>query len=221
LIQVNLMGVVNGSKAALPFMKSQQKGTIINVSSALGERAVPLLGAYSAAKHAVKGFTEAMRLEQQRNKTGVNVVLVLPSSINTPFFNHARSKMGYKPHPIPPVYKPEVVADAMFYAAHHPMRRVYAGGGGKLFALIEYLNPGLLDWYMLQNDYIYRQQLSEEVEDGLDNLFAPMNGRGRIEGDFGSIARPSLYTRLVSMNPLSRVLMFAPVVIGALLLRRR
>jgi short-subunit dehydrogenase len=226
IIQVNLMGVVNGSRAALPYMKSQRKGTIINISSVLGERAVALQAAYTASKHAVKGFTEALRLEQHRNKTGVEVVLVLPSSINTPFFNHARSKMGYKPQPIPPVYPPEMVADAIVYASKHPENRVYAGGMGKFLAMVEYLNPKLVDWFMLQNDFIYQQQLSEEVEDGLDNLYSPMYGQGRIEGDFGSMTKPtSLYTRLVSMNPipLSRLLMAAPLLLGvvSLLTRRR
>jgi short-subunit dehydrogenase len=221
VMQVNLMGVVNGSKAALPYMKSQQNGTIINVSSGLGERGIALLSAYCAAKHAVKGFTESLRMEQQRNKTGVNVTLVLPASINTPFFNHARSKMGYKPKPIPPVYSPEMVADSIVYASHHPQRRIYAGGMSKFLALVEYLNPNLLDWFLLQGDFIYQQQLSDEVEDGLDNLYAPMNGIGRIEGDFGNQTKPSLYTRLVTMNPLSRLLMFTPFVVGALLLRNR
>lgn len=225
IVQVNLMGVVNGSKAALPYMKSQQKGTIINISSGLGERGVALQSAYSATKHAVKGFTESMRMEQQRNKTGVQVTTVLPASINTPFFNHARSKMGYKPQPIPPVYPPEMVAEALFYASHHPQRRVYAGGMSKFLAVMEYLNPALVDWFLLQNDFIYQQQLSSEMEDGLDNMYSPMYGIGRVEGDFAKMTKPtSLYTSLIGMNPFSRILMFAPVIVGAasaLLLRKR
>jgi NAD(P)-dependent dehydrogenase (short-subunit alcohol dehydrogenase family) len=112
VIEVNLLGEIHGMKAALPHLR-RTGGTIINVSSTLGKRAVALQAAYCAAKHGVVAFGEALRLELRHAKVPVAVVDVLPSSINTPLFEHARSKLGVVPQPIPPVYEPRVVADAI------------------------------------------------------------------------------------------------------------
>src|SRR6478735_4993432 len=92
IMRVNLLGQIYGMKAALPHLKRQHAGTIINVASALAERSVPLQATYCATKHGIKGFTEALRLELKNEQSGIAVVLVLPSSINTPLFEHARSK---------------------------------------------------------------------------------------------------------------------------------
>jgi NAD(P)-dependent dehydrogenase (short-subunit alcohol dehydrogenase family) len=110
VIEVNLLGEIYGMKAALPHLR-RSGGTIINVSSTLGKRAVALQAAYCAAKHGVVAFGEALRLELRHAKVPVAVVDVLPSSINTPLFEHARSKLGVMPQPIPPIYEPRVVAD--------------------------------------------------------------------------------------------------------------
>ena len=111
VIQVILMGQIYGMKTALPIMKRQNSGTIINVALALAKRSVPLQSAYCAAKHGIKGFTESLRLELEHEKSGIQVTLIMPSSRNTPLFNHARSKMSVKPQPIPPIYEPRVVAE--------------------------------------------------------------------------------------------------------------
>ena len=132
VVQVNLMGSIYGIKAVLPHLRRQGGGTIVTVGSALGERAVPLQAPYVAAKHGLKGFTESLRMELEREGANVNVTLIEPSSINTPFFRHARSKLGVKPRPMPPVYQPEVVAEAILAAAEHPRRDVVVGEAGKL-----------------------------------------------------------------------------------------
>src|SRR5918995_5287329 len=146
VIEVNLLGEIYGMKAALPRLR-RTGGTIINVSSTLGKRAVALQAAYCAAKHGVVAFGEALRLELRHAKVPVAVVDVLPSSINTPLFEHARSKLGVLPQPIPPVYEPRVVAEAIVGAAQQPVREVFAGFAGTLLAGAQRISPDLVDWY--------------------------------------------------------------------------
>ncbi|HEX2193875.1 MAG TPA: SDR family oxidoreductase, partial [Candidatus Limnocylindria bacterium] len=126
VVQVNLLGVMYGSKVAVQHMRGRGGGTIVNVGSALSERAVPLQSAYVATKHGIQGFSEALRLELAHQQAGIDVVLILPSSINTPLFTLARSKLGVQPAPIPPVYEPSVVAEAICHAAEHGGRRLHA-----------------------------------------------------------------------------------------------
>jgi short-subunit dehydrogenase len=202
VIQVNLLGEIYGMKAALPYLKRQGHGTIINVASALAERAVPLQAAYCASKHGIKGFTEALRLELAREQSGITVTLIEPSSINTPLFTHARSKMGVAPMPIPPIYEPRVVAEAILFAAEHSRRTIVAGGAGKLITVMQRISPVLLDRYMLQGDRMVKAQKTDRPDDGRDNLDAPMPGNGRTTGDFGEQAKAvSPYTRSLEQYP--------------------
>jgi NAD(P)-dependent dehydrogenase (short-subunit alcohol dehydrogenase family) len=140
-IQVILMSQIYGMKAALPHLKRQGQGTIINNASGLAKRSVPLQGAYCAAKHGIKGFTDTLRMELEHERSGVNVTLLMPSSINTPLFDHARSKLGVEPMPIPPVYEPRVVAEAILFAAEHPRRDIVVGGAGKMLDVMERISP--------------------------------------------------------------------------------
>ena len=199
---VNYLGQVHGVKAALPHLRAAGGGTIINVGSALSERAVPLQAAYCAAKHAIKGFTEALRVEMQREGSGIDVVLIEPSSMNTPLFDHARSKMGVRPVPIPPIYEPRVTAKAIVHAAEHPVPVIATGGASKLFTLVERLNPQLLDWWQLRGDRGARDQLSQEPDDGQDNLEQPMEDGGAVTGRFGRQSKASsIYTELFELHP--------------------
>jgi NAD(P)-dependent dehydrogenase (short-subunit alcohol dehydrogenase family) len=145
VLQVNLMGQVHGVKAALPIMRAQGAGTIIAISSALGARSVPLQVPYCASKRAVIGLMEGLRMEERRAGTGVVVTTVVPSSINTPLFDHAPSTMGVRPAPIPPVYDPAAVADAIVFAATHPRRDLYVGAAAAVLDLLERLSPSLAD----------------------------------------------------------------------------
>lgn len=218
IIRTDLIGTIYGCKAALPHLRRAGGGTIINVGSGFSDRAVPLQSVYCAAKHGVKGFTEALRLEMMRENTGIHVTLVLPSPVNTPLFEHARSKVGVKPKPIGPVYEPEVVADAILLAAEHPRRDVYAGGTAKLLSVLESISPGLLDWLMVHNDWGARQQLTDEPDDGRDNLFQPMpNGREGGQGGDGRRHRArsfSVYTRVVERHPLASRLLLGAMALG-------
>jgi short-subunit dehydrogenase len=210
-----LTSQIYGAKAVLPYLKRQHEGTIINVSSITGIRAVPLLSVYSAAKHGINGFTEALRLELKHQKTGINVTLIMPSSINTPFFNHARSKMGLQPKPIPPVYEPELVADAIVFAAEHPRRDIIIGEAGKFYSIMQKISPTLVDFYMLQNGRMFKQQKAQIPDDGVDNLFEPMQGSDTIKGDYSKQATSiSPYTRHLEFHPNRKRVLWAAMLTG-------
>ena len=220
ILQVNVMGVVHGVKAALPYLARHGDGGIINVASVASVRALPYASAYSASKHAVKGFTEALRLELGRDHPGIGVTLILPGSINTPIFNNARGKLGVQPRPLPPVYDPSIVADAILFAAEHPRKEIFVGGTPKMMAELERLSPAFMDWYMGMGDRAFKQQETDRPDDGRDNLFAPTPGPGSVRGPWGDEAyQSSPYTKYVEPHPtLKRGLMAAAVVGGIALL---
>jgi NAD(P)-dependent dehydrogenase (short-subunit alcohol dehydrogenase family) len=200
--EVNYLGQVHGVKAALPHLRAAGGGTIINVGSALSERAVPMQAAYCAAKHAIKGFTEALRVEMEREGAGIEVVLVEPSSMNTPLFDHARSKMGVRPVPIPPIYEPRVTATAILHAAQQPVPIIATGGASKLFSVVERVSPGLLDWWQLRGDSGVRDQQGDDPDDGQDNLERPMSTGGSVTGRFGKRSKASsMYTEIFELHP--------------------
>lgn len=201
VLHVNLFGQIYGMKAALAHLR-QTGGTLINVTSVLGKRAAPLQAAYSAAKHGVIAFSEAMRLELRHGKVPVDVVDVRPSGINTPLFEHARSKIGVQPQPIPPVYEPRTVARAIVAAADNPVRDVVVGAAGRLLEVGQRISPALVDWYTLGPGHLFEAQYTSTPDNGQDNLFAPMAGTGRVAGLFGRRSKStSLYTMLFGGHP--------------------
>jgi short-subunit dehydrogenase len=222
LVRVNLLGVMYGSKVALNHMKPRGEGTIINVGSALSERAIPLQSAYVATKHAIQGFSEALRLELMHEGAGIEVVVILPSSTNTPLFNFARSKLGVLPMPVPPVYEPRVVAQAICHAAEHGGREIVVGGWGKLLVLAQRLSPSLLDRYMLQGGRSFDQQKTDMPDDRRDNLFEPSTGPGSTTGDFGRGSKStSLYTSTLELHPDRKRAAVAALLLGFLAFVRR
>ncbi|MDX1994080.1 MAG: SDR family oxidoreductase [bacterium] len=222
IIHVNLLGTIYGVKAVLPHMRAQGGGTIINIGSVLSERAVPLQAGYVATKFGVRGFTDALRMELQREKSGIRVTLIMPASINTPFFDHARSNMETEPRPIPPVYHPEIVADAILYASQHYVRQMYAGGAGLMFGLMERLSPALSDRMMQVMNWTFKAQKANQPNDERDSLERPMAGPGRVEGDFGHLTKPSMYTRYRITVPRWAQIALPAVALGAFqMLRRR
>jgi hypothetical protein len=221
IIEVDLLGTIHGAKAALPYLRASG-GTLINVASIAGERAVPLLAAYSAAKHGVVGFSEALRLELAHDGAGITVTTILPSAINTPFFSHARSLLGVLPHPTPPVYEPAAVAEAIVWAAEHPTREIVVGGGGKALVLLQRLSPALLDWLMTRGGLVFKMQHSQRPDDGEDNLFAPMPHSDRVQGEFAAETIPGNgYTRTFEFHPARQRLALAGMALAALALVRR
>ncbi len=222
VITVNLLGIIYGSKVAAAHMRALGRGRIINVGSALSERAVPLQSAYVASKHGVAGFSEALRLELAREEAEIDVVLILPSSMNTPLFNFARSKMGVQPMPVPPVYEPGTVAEAICHAAEHGGREIVVGGWGKLLVIAQRLSPSLLDRYMLQGGRAFDQQKAKRPDDARDNLFESSTGPGTTTGDFGDGSKPtSLYTSHLELHPERKRLVNVALLGGLLLLVRR
>ncbi len=222
IVRVNLLGQMYGVRAAIPHLRTAGGGTIINIGSALSERAVPLQAPYVATKHGVKGFTEAVRMELEHEGSGIHVTLVMPSSINTPLFSQARSRLGVRPSPVPPVYEPRVVAEAILHAAEHPMRDVVVGGWGKLLVVGQRLSATLLDRYMLLDGLLFRQQRTEKLDDGTSNLFQPIPGPGSVTGEFGESSRSvSLYTRFLELHPNRKRMLAALAALGALIVVRR
>jgi NAD(P)-dependent dehydrogenase (short-subunit alcohol dehydrogenase family) len=221
LIEVNLLGQMYGARAAIRAMRGKG-GTIVNVGSALSERAIPLQSAYVASKHGLQGFSEALRLELEHAKADIDVVLIMPSSTNTPLFNFARSKLGVQPMPVPPVYEPRVVAEAICHAAEHGGREIVVGGWGKLMTIGQWVSPTLLDRYMLQGGRMWEQQKTSRPDDARDNLFEPSSGSGSTTGDFGTGSKSSsLYTTLLELHPMRKRLAVGALGIVLLTLVRR
>ena len=193
LFRTNYFGVVNGSLEAVKHLKGRKSGgAIINLGSVLSDVAVPLLGAYAASKHAVKGFTDALRMELVRDKAPISVTLIKPSSISSPFADHARNYMGKAPRTPPPVYAPEVVADAILRAAQLPTRHVTIGSGGRQMVLLGGGAPRLADRLFAAT--MPRLATRKGGKTPGDNLHAPGKD-GLVRTDAYGGRRFSLYTR--------------------------
>jgi NAD(P)-dependent dehydrogenase (short-subunit alcohol dehydrogenase family) len=202
VLDVILRGQIYGMKTALAVMQPAGTGTIINVASALGVRSVPLQSAYCAAKAGVRGFAQSLRTELEHEQVPVSVCTVLPSSINTPLFDHARSRIGVKPKPVPPIYEPSVVAGAILAVAQRPQDEVVVGGGGKMLTLVERFAPRLADQLLLGPGKAWSKQRTSQPAAGTDNLFTASTGPGAVDGDLGSTAKStSLYTELFELHP--------------------
>jgi NAD(P)-dependent dehydrogenase (short-subunit alcohol dehydrogenase family) len=145
-MDVNYWGQVYGSRTAVRHLRTRG-GALINVGSALSDRAIPLQGNYCAAKHALKAFTDALRMELEEEGAPISVTLVKPASIDTPFFEKAKTFLGVEPQPVPPVYVPEVPADVILAAAQRPIRELIAGGSGAKLSAARFA-PRLADRYM-------------------------------------------------------------------------
>jgi short-subunit dehydrogenase len=159
LFQTNYWGVVHGSLEAVKHMKTRGGGAIINLGSELSDRSIPLQGLYSASKHAVKAFTDALRMELEKEGAPISVTLVKPAAIDTMFAVHAKNYMEKEPALPPPVYAPEIVARSILYAAQHPKRDVFVGGASKAIASSAFAMPRVLDKVM--NATMFRQQQSD------------------------------------------------------------
>jgi short-subunit dehydrogenase len=174
VMQTNFWGVVHGSLEAVKLMKGRGGGALINLGSEVSDRSVPLQGTYSASKHAIKGFTESLRMELDKEDAGISLTVIKPSAIATPFPNHAKSYMEHEPDLPPPNYAPELVAQAIVYAAQVPERDLYVGGHSKLTSVAGYLMPRALDRFMSRT--MFGQQQSERPNSSArrDSLYAPV-----------------------------------------------
>ncbi|WP_459615416.1 SDR family oxidoreductase [Bordetella sp. 2513F-2] len=218
LFDTDYWGVVYGSMTAVSHMK-QAGGALINIGSEVSDRAVPLQGAYSAAKHAVKGYTDALRMELQQEGIPVSVTLIKPASIATGFTQHARNYMDVEPRLPPPVYAPELVAKAILYAAEHPCRDLYVGSAAKAIGTLGQRMPGVAD---RMAGWLMRHQRSDAPRNGApDALYE--GGQPVATDDARHVRRHSVYTHLATRGR-SQLWAGAGAALllgGALLARRR
>ncbi|WP_436909267.1 SDR family oxidoreductase [Halosimplex marinum] len=194
LFEVNVWGLLYGSLVAAEHLRDRG-GAIVNVGSVTSERALILQGAYSASKHAVKGFTEALRMELAEEGAPVSVTLVKPAAIDTPYPEHAKNYTDSEVTLPPPVYAPETVARSICHAAEHPERDVYVGGAAKNMAQMEQYVPGLFDTVM-EKLFVGLQKRDRPPRRQSGNAFDRPSGELRERGDHeGHVAERSLYTR--------------------------
>jgi short-subunit dehydrogenase len=174
VMQTNFWGVVHGSLTAVKLMKQHGGGAIINVGSEVSDRAVPLIGTYAASKHAVKAFTESLRMELEKDKAPLSLTLIKPASIDTPFTAHAKNYMEHEPDLPPPIYAPELVAKAILHAAGTPERDLFVGGRAKLVSALGAVLPRPLDRLMQATAFRQEQQPDQPNRpDRRDALHAP------------------------------------------------
>ena len=200
VIDVNLMGQVYEAMAALPHIKREDHGALIHISSVEAKRSFPFHSVYGASKHGIDGFLEALRVELRHEGWPIGVTQVMPATINTPFFDKGRTKLGVKPVGVPPIYEPETVANMILYAAENPARDLVSGGAAQALILNQRLSPRILD-AILTTRVGFSPQKTEEPrsEDDPDNLYAPINGHDTAKNGFRALSR-SLYNWL-EMHP--------------------
>jgi NAD(P)-dependent dehydrogenase (short-subunit alcohol dehydrogenase family) len=203
VIDVNLMGQVYGAMAALPHLKREGRGALIHISSVEAKRSFPFHSAYAASKHGIDGFLEALRVELMHEGWPISVTQVMPGTINTPFFDKGRTKLGVKPVGIPPIYEPKTVANIILYAAENPVRDLVSGGAAQALIINQRLSPRMLD-AILTTRVGFSPQLTDEPrsEDDPDNLYAPIEGHDTAKNGFRALSR-SLYNWL-EMHPTLR-----------------
>lgn len=182
-------GQVYGAMAALKRMRPRNRGTIVFVGSALAYRGIPLQSAYCGAKHAVQGLFESLRAELLHAGSSVRVTMVQLPALNTPQFGWVRSRLPKKAQPVPPIYQPEIAADAIVWASHHNCREIYVGFPSAKAIVGNKIAPNLADHYLARN--AYKSQMRDEPEDPdrPDNLFTPVEGDFGAHGDFDARAR--------------------------------
>ena len=194
LFEVNFWGTVYGARAAAARLRGSG-GALINIGSVVSDRAIPLQGAYSASKHAVKGFTDALRMELEEEGAPISVTLIKPSTIDTPYFKHAKNYMAVEPKPPAPVYAPEVVANAILRAAEHPVRDITIGGGGRLITALGTALPRLTDFYM-ERAMFESQRSDIPSREQAGNLYVHSSQEGKERGGYrGHVMESSVYTR--------------------------
>jgi short-subunit dehydrogenase len=187
--QVTYLGAVHGTLAALEHMLPNNRGVIVQVGSALGYRSIPLQSAYCAAKHAIVGFTEALRTELLHDRSAVRVSIVDLPAMNTPQFDWVKSRLPRRPQPVPPIYQPEIGAEAIYYAAHHDRRRIDVGVPTVAATVANKFVAGLVDRFLARTGY--EAQQTPQPADPLrpSNLWAPVRGDHGAHGRFESQAR--------------------------------
>ena len=192
--EVTYLGQVHGTMAALRRMRPRDRGTIVQVGSALAYRGIPLQGAYCGAKHAIRGFTDALRTELMHEKSRVRVTTVHLPALNTTQFGLVRVRMPRRPRPVAPVFQPEVAARAIVWASEHPRRREHWVGASTAVTILgSRLTPGIIGDRYLARTGVDSQQTNDAVDEHrrrTDYLFSPVRGDHGAHGPFADEAKP-------------------------------
>ena len=186
---VTYLGYVHGTMSALHRMLPRDRGVIVQVGSALAYRAIPLQSAYSGAKHAIEGFTESLRCELTHDNSSVRVTSVQLPAINTPQFHWVKTTLRRHPQPVPPIFQPEVAADAIVWAAEHPRREYWVGWPTARAIVANRLVPGLLDRYLSRHGFDSQQTDRPIDSDRPDNLHEPSSADFGAHGEFDDHAK--------------------------------
>jgi NAD(P)-dependent dehydrogenase (short-subunit alcohol dehydrogenase family) len=210
-------GQVYGSRAAVPHL-ARQGGALINVASALADRAIPLQGNYCAAKHALKAFTDSLRMELEEEGVPVSVTLIKPGSIDTPLFDKARTLLDVEPQPVPPVYAPELVAQAILHCAEHPVRDLVVSGMGKVLSLAGTVAPRLTDRYMEWSTFEAQKSDLPLADARPDNLYDPVEHDGGERGrNWTGRVHARSYQTLAALHPVGTAGLVGLLVAGGVL----
>lgn len=217
VVEVNLLGQAYGAMAALPYLRRAGGGALVHVSSVEARFSMPYQSAYAASKHGVEGLLDALRLELRHEGLPVSVTNVMPGPVDTPFFDKVRTKIGFEPTVLPPVYHPAVVADAILYAAEHPIRHVVVGGAAAAGVALQALSPRAMDAALSVVGFRSQKLDRPKRADAPDSLFAPIEGFDRVEGTLPFPARRRSVAVELQTRPAAR-LALAGAAAGALAL---
>jgi short-subunit dehydrogenase len=220
LFETNFWALAHGSRIACEHLR-HRGGALINIGSVVSDRAVPLQGFYSASKHAVKAYTDTLRMELEKEGAPVSVTLIKPTSIDTPYTRHAENLMENEPDLPPPVYHPEMVAGAILKAAEKPVRDIFVGSGAKFITAMETLSPALADKYMERTVFDQSQKSYTAQSDRQSGLYRA-SGEGEETGEHeGMVIRRDPYHEAI-MHPVlaGAIGLGASLALGALLTGR-
>jgi short-subunit dehydrogenase len=191
--EVTYLGTVYGTMAALRRMVPRDRGVVVQVGSALAYRAIPLQSAYCGSKFAVRGFTDSIRTELMHDGSNVWITMVQLPAVNTPQFNWCRTRLPDHPQPVPPIFQPEVPAEAVYWAAHHRRRELIVGGSALKAIVGNKLSPRFADWYLARTGFDSQQVQGMPVHKRKDNLFEPVDSEAATHGMFDDQARTRSY----------------------------
>jgi NAD(P)-dependent dehydrogenase (short-subunit alcohol dehydrogenase family) len=198
--EVTYLGAVHGTMAALRRMVPRDRGTVVQVGSALSYRAIPLQAAYCGAKFAVRGFTDSVRTELLHDGSSVWITTVQLPAINTPQFSWCRTKLPKHPQPVPPIFEPEVPAEAVYWAAHHRRRELVVGFSALKAIVGNKLAPRFADWYLARTGFDSQQVEDMPVGERRDNLFEPVPDEASTRGIFDAQAKRRSYQLYMTMH---------------------
>jgi NAD(P)-dependent dehydrogenase (short-subunit alcohol dehydrogenase family) len=191
--EVTYLGAVYGTMSALKRMVARDNGTVVQVGSALAYRAIPLQSAYCGAKFGMRGFTDSVRTELMHDGSNVWITMVQLPAVNTPQFNWCRTKLPDHPQPVPPIFQPEVPAEAVYWAAHHRRRELDVGGSTVKAIFGNKLSPRFADWYLAKTGYESQQIQDMPVNGRPDNLYEPVPDEAATHGMFDNRAHARSY----------------------------